>query len=203
MRRQRKSIERLLKRPPIQIRLRLRIIRIALRVDLIPAGAKQRRGEHLRDGAQQAHGEVDRGGRGKTQLARGRLVRVRRPGRRLGARDVLRVRLGDGRGVPWRVDFLCVHHHVRFHCGEKKEKGHTTRTSIPRCGVNESIKTTEGEEEPGTHCAGVGHDVGDVLRGVDGVGAICALLRDVRVIGHDEREALAVDDMPVERIDLQ
>lgn len=55
----------------------------------------------------------------------------------------------------------------------------------------------------GTHCAGVGHDVGDVLRGVDGVGAICALLRDVRVIGHDEREALAVDDMPVERIDLQ
>ena len=45
--------------------------------------------------------------------------------------------------------------------------------------------------------------MGDVLRGVDGVGAICALLRDVRVIGHDEREALAVDDMPVERIDLQ
>jgi hypothetical protein len=27
-------------------------------------------------------------------------------------------------------------------------------------------------------------------------------LRDFRVIGHYEREALAVDDMPVERVDL-
>ena len=201
MRRQRKSIERLLKRPPIQIRLRLRIIRIALRVDLIPAGAKQRRGEHLRDGAQQAHGEVDRGGRGKTQLARGRLVRVRRPGRRLGARDVLRVRLGDGRGVPWRVDFLCVHHHVRFHCGEKKRK--RTYDENVDSALRGEINNKKVRKGRGTHCAGVGHDVGDVLRGVDGVGAICALLRDVRVIGHDEREALAVDDMPVERIDLQ
>ena len=34
------------------------------------------------------------------------------------------------------------------------------------------------------------------------MGAVCALLRDIRVIGNDEREALAVDDMPVERIDL-
>jgi hypothetical protein len=52
MRRLRKHIERLLKRPPIQITLRLRIICVTLHIDLIPTGAKQRRGEHLRDRAQ-------------------------------------------------------------------------------------------------------------------------------------------------------
>ena len=33
-------------------------------------------------------------------------------------------------------------------------------------------------------------------------GAVRAVVRDFRVIGHSEREALAVDDMPVERVDL-
>jgi len=59
---------------------------------------------------------------------------------------------------------------------------------------------TEGK---GTHRAGVGHDVGDVLWGVHRIGAVRALLRNVLVIRHDEREALAVDDMPVERIELR
>ena len=54
----------------------------------------------------------------------------------------------------------------------------------------------------GTHRAGVGHDVGDVLWRVHRFGAVCALVRNVLVIRHDEREALAVDDMPVERIEL-
>jgi hypothetical protein len=43
--------------------------------------------------------------------------------------------------------------------------------------------------------------VGDVLRGVHRLGAVRALFHDFRVIGDDEREALAVDDMPVERVD--
>ena len=33
-------------------------------------------------------------------------------------------------------------------------------------------------------------------------GAVRTLLRNFFVIGHDEQEALAVDDMPVERIEL-
>jgi len=106
MRRLRKRIERLLKRPPRKIVLCLRIVRVAPRVELVSARAEQRRREHFRDGAQQANGEIDRRGRGEAQLARGRLVRVRRPWRRLGARDVLWVRFGDDRGVPWRVYFL-------------------------------------------------------------------------------------------------
>ena len=42
----------------------------------------------------------------------------------------------------------------------------------------------------------------DVLWGVDRVGAVRAFLRDVGESGYDKREALAVDDVPVERIDL-
>jgi hypothetical protein len=61
------------------------------------------------------------------------------------------------------------------------------------------LKETEGI----TYLTGVGHDVGDVLRGVLRLGAVRALLRDFLVIGHNEREALAVDDMPVERVDLR
>jgi hypothetical protein len=60
------------------------------------------------------------------------------------------------------------------------------------------LRETEGI----AYLTGVGHDVGDVLRGVHSLGAVRALLRDFRVIGHYEREALAVDDMPVERVDL-
>jgi hypothetical protein len=55
----------------------------------------------------------------------------------------------------------------------------------------------------GTHRAGVCYDVRDVLRGVNLVGAIRALLREVCEFGYDEREALAVDDVPVERVDLR
>ena len=46
------------------------------------------------------------------------------------------------------------------------------------------------------------NDVGDVLWGVDGMGAVCTLLRDVLESGHDEWEALAVDDMSVDHIEL-
>ena len=53
-----------------------------------------------------------------------------------------------------------------------------------------------------THRTGVGHDVGDIFWCVHRFGAICALVRKVLVIRHDEREALAVDDMPVKSIEL-
>lgn len=106
MRRLRERIERLLERPSREIGLSLRVVRVAPRVDLVSARAEERRGEHARDGAQQADGEVDRPGRGEAQLARRRLVRVHQPGRRLGARDVLRVRFGDDGGVPRSVYLL-------------------------------------------------------------------------------------------------
>jgi hypothetical protein len=60
------------------------------------------------------------------------------------------------------------------------------------------LKETEGT----TYLTGVGHDAGEVLRHVHRLGAVRANVRDFRVIGHNEREALAVDDMPVERVDL-
>ena len=59
MRRLRKSIEGLFERPPIEITLRLRIIGIALRINLVSASAEQGRREQPRDRAQQAHGEID------------------------------------------------------------------------------------------------------------------------------------------------
>ena len=102
----RKRIEGLIECPPIEIALRLRVVFVAPHVDFVSAGAEQRRGNQLRDGAQQTHREIDRGGRGEAELSRGRLVRVRRPGRRAGARNVLRVRIGDSRGVSRCVDFL-------------------------------------------------------------------------------------------------
>jgi hypothetical protein len=105
----RKGIEGLFERPPIEITLRLRVVRIASRINLISAGAEQGRREQPRNGAQQAHGEIDSVGRGEAQLSCGGFVRVGGPGRRLGARDVLRVRLGDNGCVPRCVDFLPVY----------------------------------------------------------------------------------------------
>ena len=42
----------------------------------------------------------------------------------------------------------------------------------------------------------------NVLWGIDRMGAVCTLLRDVLVSGHDEWEALAVDDMSVEHVGI-
>ena len=106
MRRLRKRIESLFERPPIEIMLRLRIMRIALCINLISTSAEQHRREQPRDGAQHVHGEIDGAGRCEAQLSCRRLIRVGGPGRRLGARDVLRVRLGDNCCVPRGVDFL-------------------------------------------------------------------------------------------------
>ena len=72
-------IEGLLERPPVKIVLGLGVIRVASRIDLGTTGAEQRRGEQLRDGAQQANGKIDRHGRSEAQLPRGRLVCVYRP----------------------------------------------------------------------------------------------------------------------------
>ena len=58
----------------------------------------------------------------------------------------------------------------------------------------------KGDEE--THRTGVGHDVGDVLRCVHCVCAVRTVSRNFGVVGHDEREALTVDDVPVERVEL-
>ena len=91
MRRLRKGIEGLIERPPTEVTLRLRVMCIALRINLISTGTEQHRGEQPRDGAQQVRGKIDRVGRGKAQLSCGRLGRVGRPRRRFGARDVLRV----------------------------------------------------------------------------------------------------------------
>lgn len=112
MRRLRKSVEGLFKRPPIEITLHLRVIRIASRINLISSSTEQSRREQPRDRAQQFHGKIDSTGRGEAQLSCGRLVRVGRPRRRLGARDVLRVRLGNNCGVPRCVDFLYPNLHI-------------------------------------------------------------------------------------------
>ena len=44
--------------------------------------------------------------------------------------------------------------------------------------------------------------MGDVLWGVDRMVAVCTLLHDVLVSGHDEWEALAIDDMSVEHVGI-
>jgi hypothetical protein len=106
MRRLGKRIKGLVERPPTEIVLRLCVVLVAPRVDLVAAGGEQRRGEELCSGAQQAHGEVDRRGRSEAQLACGRLVGVLPPGCRLCARDVFRMRFRDDRGVSGSVDFL-------------------------------------------------------------------------------------------------
>ena len=59
------------------------------------------------------------------------------------------------------------------------------------------LKETEGT----TYLTGVGQDAGEVLV-LRRLGAVRAVVRDFRVIGHNKREALAVDDMPMERVDL-
>lgn len=43
----------------------------------------------------------------------------------------------------------------------------------------------KGDGREGTHSAGIGHDVGDVLRGVHCIGAVRALGRNFGIVGHD------------------
>ena len=64
--------------------------------------------------------------------------------------------------------------------------------------LNSDNKTMEG-----THCTSVSYDVRDVIGCIDRRCAVSAILGDVCEAWDDEGEALAVDDVPVERIDLQ
>jgi len=129
----RKRVQGLLDRPTSEVLLRLRVVLVAIRIDLVAAGVEHRRREHLRDGAQEAGREFDRGGRREAQLARGRLVRELGPRRRFGARDVFRVRLGDGGGMPGRIDFLCDGLIVSaLDLAGERQGLRTTTMSIPR-----------------------------------------------------------------------
>ena len=63
MRSLRERIEGLIEGPTSELLLRLRIVLITWQVDLVAARAEQRRGELLRNCAEQVDGEVDRRGR--------------------------------------------------------------------------------------------------------------------------------------------
>lgn len=54
----------------------------------------------------------------------------------------------------------------------------------------------------GTHRTGVSYNVRNILGGINSRYAVCALLGDVGETWNDKGEALAVDHMPVECIDL-
>ena len=54
----------------------------------------------------------------------------------------------------------------------------------------------------GTHRAGVRYDARDVPGGINCRCAVRTLLSDIGVSGDNEGEALAIDDVPVERVDL-
>ena len=53
-----------------------------------------------------------------------------------------------------------------------------------------------------THLAGVRYDVRDILGSIDRPCAVRAIFSEVCETGNDKGEALAVDNVPVERIDL-
>ena len=53
-----------------------------------------------------------------------------------------------------------------------------------------------------TYLAGVRYDVRDILGSIDRPCAIRAIFSEVCETGNDKGEALAVDNVPVERIDL-
>ena len=53
-----------------------------------------------------------------------------------------------------------------------------------------------------TYCASIGHNFSDVIRCVHCVCIVRALIGKFCIIGHNEREALTVDDMPVESVEL-
>ena len=54
------------------------------------------------------------------------------------------------------------------------------------------------------HCTSVGHDhdMGDVLQCIYCIGAVHAMLCNFGVVRHDKSEAMTVDDVPVERVEL-
>lgn len=70
---QRKGVQRLLERLPagVQRTLGLRVLRVAVRIDLVAAGAEERRGEELGRGGDEVGGEGDGGGGSNAQLAGG------------------------------------------------------------------------------------------------------------------------------------
>ncbi len=118
---------------------------------------------------------------------------------------MFRVRLGNCCGVPRCVDFLyqnvIFNKNIPLHCENTYDENVNPALQndliIVRCCVQE----IDGWK--GTYCSSVGHDVCDILCGIHRISAVRALLRNVLVIGYDEREALAVNDMPMERVELR
>ena len=204
MRSLRERIEGLIEGPTSELLLRLRIILVTWQVDLVAARAEQRRGKLLRNCAEQVDGEVDRRGRRDAQLACGRLVRVCCPWCRFGACDVLRVCLGDDRCMPGRIDFLrglSIQRAGTPVISEKATYDENVNSALFWIGdirLNSDNKTMEG-----THCTSVSYDVRDVVWCIDRRCAVSAILGDVCEAWDDEGETLAVDNVPVERIDLQ
>lgn len=112
-----------------------------------------------------------------------RTVGVGSPRSRTGACDEVWVRLGDNGGMSGRVD---LHHHINS----------TLRSRIQ----NQQRKPFRSKI---SYCAGVSNDVLDILGRVDGVCRVRALGGEIGEAGNLEREALAVDDVPVELVELQ
>ncbi len=60
MRRLRERVQSLLDCPTCEVLLRLRVVLVAIRIDLVAARVEHRRRKHLRGRAQEARREVDR-----------------------------------------------------------------------------------------------------------------------------------------------
>lgn len=82
------------------------IVSIAVGVELVSASAKVRRGQVRGNIAQERGGKVDHFGEREAELARGRLVGILCPRRRIEACNVVRVGLSNDGGVSRRIDFL-------------------------------------------------------------------------------------------------
>ena len=78
---------------------------------------------------------------------------------------------------------------------------HTTSTSIPRYRNDIQQKLAIYKLE-WTHGRGERHNILDIIWSVDRSRVIRALLGDFQEAGDLEREALAIDDMPVEHVQL-
>ena len=78
---------------------------------------------------------------------------------------------------------------------------HHINSALPRANVSHKNAVTASNEC--TYSSGVRHNIRDIRGTVHGRGRVRALLRQVREPGHLEREALAVDHMPVELVDLE
>ena len=183
----------------VELLLGENIVSIAVGVELVSASAKVRRGQVRGNIAQERGGEVDHFGEREAELARGRLVGILCPRRRIEACNVVGVGLSNDGGVSRRIDFLRSMSARAF----RHYPHHTYHENINTVlRIRDKLQRRVKRKGNVTYRGSVLNDVLHVTRAIRLLSGVGAIHSKPRILRNLERETLTVGDVPMEGVDL-